>query len=324
MKPLGAILKIVIFSLFFSGPGASAHSPNDTTDSNIRSLGPLVAGSSLIVYGEVVDIQYRNSEPTKEQPHGLPHTFVSYKIQEVLRGKPLDDLLTLRIPGGADGRGGVYSETSSPTFARGQTDVLFVQGGRIEGCQLVDCIEGRYRVHENQVFNGWGVPVVEASKRLVIGGRPRFELNVMEVPRPSFDELLLNPDVEQRIKKVMKRRSLSLDELREVYDQEAPKFSTIKYGFEDKPTSKDVAKGPIAEVMEEFGKPLTPAAFFDAVRNWSEQFGKPGRTVVMANPRKRFKVADPQLGIMNVEKIRSEEVNEEQSKDKQAMEGDKQ
>lgn len=273
------------------------------------------------MYGEVVDIQYRNSEPTKEQPQGLPHTFVTYKVLEVLRGKAPDEMLILRIPGGADGQGGIYMETSTPTFARNQTDVLFIQGGEVQGCPLVACIEGRFRVHNNQVFNAWGVPVVDAKEDLRVGGRPRFELNVMDIPRPSFEALMQRPEARQIIEQESKSTAQSLEALQKRYEQESPEFYTVGYGFESQIVAQDLIKEPEAEPIEKYDSPLSPAAFFESIRNWSDRVGDPKASVVMANPEKRFMIPDPRAVGISVIQTSEAEVSEEERKDEQAKEG---
>ena len=320
MKYLYAIFKIAIVSLFLYNPAVWAHSPNDKTDSNIATLKPLTAEASLIFFGKVAKIQYRNSEPTKEQPYGLPHTFVTYKVDKVLRGKAPKRSITLRIPGGADGQGGIYTDTSAPMFSRGQSDVLFVKGREIDECQLVGCVEGRFRVHQDQVFNAWGVPVVEADKSLRLGGIPRFDLNVMDVPRPDFDRLLQNPAARIHLKKQMQSKLLSMDEMRELYNKEAPEFTTIKFGFETEPVRKDKIKEPEAEPVEKFGKPMKAEDFFEAIRKWSEVVGEPKYQVVIANPRNRFTIPDPKLDALAVEKVHTFKVESEEREDDKTSE----
>lgn len=208
MKLNGLFKIAVILGMVVINSSAWGHSPNDADEGGLQSK---VREASLIMYGQVVDIEYRNSEPTKEQPQGLPHTFVTYQVLEVLRGEVSDKKVILRIPGGADGQGGVYMVSTAPAFALGQTDVLFVKGGEIDDCQLVECVEGRFRIHENQVLNGWGVPVVEARKTLRVGGKPRFDLNVMEIPRPSFKALLERPDMKAYIDRVSRESKTELE-----------------------------------------------------------------------------------------------------------------
>ncbi len=311
MKPTTIFKAAAVLAVCSSAWAVLAHSPNDS-----GALPTKVRQSSLILHGEVVDIQYRNSEPTKEQPQGLPHTFVTYRVINTLRGKPPSEKVTLRIPGGADGQGGIYMETTAPVFARRQTDVLFVRGGEIQDCPLVDCVEGRFRVHNNQVFNGWGVPVVDAKEDLRIGGRARFDLNVMDIPRPPFEALLRRPESQKLL------RSQNIEALKARYEKEAPAFYTVNYGVETAPTRGDKIQEQEATPIEEYGKPLSADAFFDAIRTWSDRVGPPRSQVVNANPSQSFRVADPRLEAMKVEREAPSQLSEEERNDEKAREGD--
>lgn len=296
-----------------ANPTAWAHSANDSGPDSLKTR---VREAALIAYGQVVDIQYRTSVPTRAQPKGVPHTFVTYQIQEVLRGESPATRLTLRIPGGADGQGGAFMETTAPVFALGQTDVLFVKGGAISDCQLVDCVEGRFRVFENQVFNGWGVPVVEAHKALRIGGKPRFDLNIMEMPSPSFKALLTSPEAAATINKISTKTGLSLAELERKYAIEAPKSTIVRVGYQAAPIKKDVTVESNALPAQRFGPPLTLDVFFDAVRMWSNTIGEPTTKVVMADANVKFTVADPKVTAMTAAIPPQPNISEEERLDK--------
>lgn len=315
LKMHGATITLI---LMMATAPAWAHSPHDAGEESLRAK---VRESGLIMYGQVVDIRYRNSEPTQEQPQGVPHTFVTYQVLEVLRGEAPDKQVTLRIPGGADGQGGVYMVSTAPVFARGQTDVLFIKGGEIGDCQLVECVEGRFRVHENQVMNGWGVPVVEAHKRLRIGGIPRFDLNVMEMPRPSFKALLQRPDMREFLERLRMESRLSLKELQARYHREAPMTTTVNVGNQIKAINKDSSEEPEATPMELYGKPLTPEIFFDAIRMWSQQVGDPQASVMLVQANERFTVPDPEVMALGVSQEFLSKISDEERYDIQKMEG---
>ena len=318
MKMNLCLITIAMLVMVTANAPAFAHSPNDAGEDGLQTK---VRQASLIMYGQVVDIQYRNSEPTKEQPQGLPHTFVTYQTLEVLRGEVPDKRVTLRIPGGADGQGGVYMVTTAPVFALGQTDVLFVKGDEIGDCQLVECVEGRFRVHENQVFNGWGVPVVGAHKALRIGGKPRFDLNIMEMPRPSFKALLQRPSMREYVNRMSKESGQSVDELQARYDREAPRVTTVNLGNQAVPIKKDVAEEPEAIPMETYGDPLTPDIFFDAIREWSKHVGDPQSKIVMVNVKERFEIADPEVMPLEARNESLRKISDEERYDVHAKEG---
>lgn len=271
-------------SLFAAG-AVLAHGGVDQDQPNLSALS---SKAPLIFWGDVADISYRNSEPTEEEPNGVPHTFVTYKVRETLRGKVNGGQVTLRFIGGADGRGGVYTETTTPVFARGQSDILFVKGGALDDCPLVECEDGRFRVAENGVHNAWGVPVVEARKNLVIGGRPNLSLLKMELPRPSFDALAARPEMRELIAKQF--ANMPADELRKRYEAEAPKFTYVSYGVSsDHGTPEKGAKSP---PIRKFGPPMGTSDFLGAVKEAIASAPAQG-TVQFADPQAPIRVAPP-------------------------------
>ena len=313
------VIKLMaLLGLFAVIPSTFAHSPSNHTDPVEDSLKGLVSQSDLIIQGQVIDIQYRNSEPTKEQPQGLPHTFVTYQIQDVLRGKPTNKTLTLRIPGGADGQGGIYMDSSAPVFARKQSDVLFIKGGENQDCPLVDCVEGRYRLSNKQVFNGWGVPVVDIRKGIKVGGKPRFDLNVMDVPQPSFEELIQRPEMKQLMERQFKGQSIS--QLKERYEQEAPKFLTVNYGVQRQALNKDDLNSPEAEAIEKYGRPLSSQSFIGAIKEMSQKVGPSRNLVFSAKVDQKFVVADPKVERFQGVKSPQTDISEEERNDQQAQE----
>ena len=269
-----------------------AHGPGDGSDTSLHSM---VERSEAIVYGEVIDIVYRNSAPTENSPNGLPHTFVTYQLNKVLRGRIRGETLTLKIPGGADGQGGVYNVTTAPQFASGQIDVLFIGDEDESGCPLVECVDGRFRVEGQRVYNGWGVPLVDAEKNLVFGGKPRFDLNVMEIPRPAFDEVLHRPEVIR----ILKEKNISTDEelrkLRAEYEREAPSTYHIHLSVADEVINDDYTGEPEAEPIHKYAEPMLIDEFFALILKHLSHIDPPKNEVVSANPKDRFKVADPRL-----------------------------
>ncbi|MBU6318633.1 MAG: hypothetical protein KGS00_03190 [Alphaproteobacteria bacterium] len=281
-------LAALIALLTVSGT-AYGHSPGDNSKDGLKGL---VASSALVISGRVARVVYQTSQPTNEEPQGVPHTFVTYEISEVIRGKLDSKLLTLRFPGGADGRGGVYMDTSSPAFATGQTDILFIRPGGSEDCPLVGCVDGRFRISDKAVFNAWGVPVVEASPRLRVGGKPRFDLNVMEVPRPSFDQLIRRPEIKAQVDRTMP--NMSVEEMRKRYESEAPKSTMVTYGLAPQAQRGADVMGPAASAIETFPPAMTPEAFATAVRKVSAEIPLPqGGQVTSADPTRAFTVKSP-------------------------------
>ena len=253
----------------------------------------LARRAPLIVHGEVVDVVYRNSEPNAEEPRGVPHTFVTYKVRDTLRGQS-DGTVTLRFIGGADGRGGVYMELTTPTFARGQTDILFIKGGAQDDCPLVACVDGRFRVAGDRVYNGWGVPVVEAGKNLVIGGVLKVDLLTMELPRPPFDAIIERPEMKAVLAAELRRTPMA--ELRKRYEQEAPERTIVGYAIDPERGAKE--PGAVGPPIRKFGEAMRLDAFVAAVKAASAEVPASRERPVLADPGARIVVAPPKLAAM--------------------------
>lgn len=288
MKPQLFFRLATACSLFLSSQTLMAHGAADADAGGLREL---MAQSAAVAYGKVVDIQYRNSEPTREEPKGVPHTFVTYEIGKVFRGY-LPDKITLRIPGGADGSGGAYTETTAPTFARGEADVLFIPGGEAGDCQLVNCVEGRFRVIDERIYSGFGVPLVAAEKSLEFGGKPRFEVNTMEMPRPDFDKVIKQPDAARWIE-ANKIDSKGLEDLRKKYEAEAPATYQIAMNVEGYTKADDYSGEAPAEVMKKYREPLITDEFFALIEHFNVELGQPEQKFVMANSKLAFTVKPP-------------------------------
>jgi hypothetical protein len=304
-----------VCSLLLKSPGLMAHSAAETQPGGLRDL---MAQSAAVAYGTVVDIQYRNSKPTREEPNGVPHTFVTYAIKDVFRGD-LPEKFTLRIPGGADGSGGAYSESTAPTFARGESDVLFIAGGEPGDCQLVDCVEGRFRVFEGGMYNGFGVPLVEAEKALRFGGKPHFELNTMELPRPDFDKVIKQPDVVRWLE-ANKIDQTGLAELRKKFEEEAPAYYRLNMQAEGVTENDDYSGEEEAGVIEKYGDPLSTDDFFALLEHFNAELGAPEQKAVAADPTQAFIVKPPVTSVMLEAKVTEPKVSDEELNERKQME----
>lgn len=288
-----ALSMLLSSSLLFSSHSLFAHGAADAEEGGLRDL---VAQSAAVAYGKVVDIEYRNSEPTREEPRGVPHTFVTYEIAKVFRGY-LPSQITLRIPGGADGNGGAYSVTTAPTFARGEADVLFIPGGEAGDCQLVNCVEGRFRVVEDRIYSGFGVPLVAAEKALEFGGKPRFDLNTMELPRPGFDNVIKRVEI-MRWLEANKVDANGLADLRKRYELEAPPFYHIAMRTAGASRADDYSGDLEASVMNLYPAPIITNDFFALIEHFNAELGQPDQKIIFANAKLAFAIQPPVTTVM--------------------------
>lgn len=186
--------KLILFTvlLLFSEP-ALAHLDRDI------DLWEYVSEADFIFKGRVINIAYRNSEgeplldpntggplldpngnPIYEGGTNIPHTFVTYQIEEVYKGRapqtfpggPPDSNVTLRFMGGQSqtNTSDYLMVSNIPLFDVSDRDILFVNGNTEESCPLIDWFAGRFRILrdpndpdgrlEFKIFNELGLEVI--------------------------------------------------------------------------------------------------------------------------------------------------------------------
>jgi hypothetical protein len=170
--------------------------------------------------------------------------------------------------------------------------VLFIPGGEPGNCQLVNCVEGRFRVIDDRIYSGFGVPLVGAEKSLEFGGKPRFDVNTMELPRPAFDKVIKQPDAARWIA-ANQIDSKGLEELRKKYDAEAPALYRIDMNVEGITKADDYSGEAPASVMKVYREPLITNEFFALIEHFNAELGQPEQKVVLANPKLAFTVKPP-------------------------------
>jgi hypothetical protein len=219
-----------------AGAPASAHNPVGAESAG--ELGALAEQSNLVIRGRVAKVEYKLSEPG-EGEGALPFTIVTYQIGDVLRGKPSGETFTMRFVGGSDGMGGFLEVSGVPQFEEGDEDLLFISGSGEQGCPLVLCEWGRFRILQSGVYNAKGSPVrAVRGKNAVARGPAPKEFMTFRYPAPKFDDLMRNPQVQAQLKE----QNISVDEARVRYEQEAPREIEILTEVSQASNAKDTGK----------------------------------------------------------------------------------
>ncbi len=252
-------------------PRLSAHaSVGGDRESNLRTY---VEQSNLVLIGAVADVSYRNARI--EGGGVLPHTIVTYRIRNVLRGKAPGETFVMRFVGGADGQGHFTSVSGVPMFQPGEQDLLFIASNGKNGCALVECEWGRYRIVRNAVYNTHGAPVLSLIKEHALArGIPPEELRTFSYPAPKFDELMKNPEAQRQLK----AQGLSLDQARKRYEAEAPKAIQVQMQFpamtseksdgrgKTDATTASASTGPVTAESTMSRQPISVDAFVAAIK----------------------------------------------------------
>jgi hypothetical protein len=132
-----------ILAALASGTALASSTPLDT------SIQGRVREAELIFQGTVVGVEPRLSDPDAANPHPIPHTFVTYHVDRVLKGAVEGQEITLRFIGGPLDRERYLTVSGGPLFDVGDADVLLVRSNLASECPLVDCGAGRFRMVEN-------------------------------------------------------------------------------------------------------------------------------------------------------------------------------
>jgi len=135
-----------------------------------QALPELVEQSEQIMHGEVVEIAYATSEDLGPDTLSFPHTFVTLRVDDPIKGGQPGDLVTLRFGGGPTDRGSILTASDIPLFGVGDPVVLFVEGNGHRACPLVGCSDGLVRISAGRAYDAHGTELfVDADGTLRAG-----------------------------------------------------------------------------------------------------------------------------------------------------------
>jgi GEVED domain/Domain of unknown function DUF11 len=123
-------------------------------------IGGMLREADLVFEGTVTDIQYRQSRSDDTGAIALPHTFVRFQVNGVLKGQFAGQSLCLRFLGGPAADGRVLTSSHSTLFDLGERSILFVRRNGQAMCPLVGGSEGRFRIVEGKGFTEDGRELV--------------------------------------------------------------------------------------------------------------------------------------------------------------------
>jgi hypothetical protein len=176
---------LILVNLFLLGSALpSAAEPNAKPISSFlaqtseRKL-PLLAevrDADFIFQGVVTNVEYRMSDPSPQGVAQIPHTFVTFKVERLLKGQGNPESITLRFLGGDEGDGKIMTVSHMPLFDVGDRDILLVRRNGKAMCPLASCEKGRFRIIGNQLFTHEGRPLLLNDQgELTYGKAQRLE-----------------------------------------------------------------------------------------------------------------------------------------------------
>lgn len=173
---------------------ATALSTSAFADHSIAPLNEnnLARNAEFVFLGTVADVSYRRAESADGRTPGTPHTFVTYRIDKILKGRASADTVTLRFVGGRGDKSQFLMASNIPLFDIGEQDVMFVRGNAKYACPLVECVRGRVRIIDGMAFNDEGQALEQSpvqAKSYEWGFGPYFELEEVSTHKVSLTEL---------------------------------------------------------------------------------------------------------------------------------------
>jgi hypothetical protein len=137
------------------------------------SLEDSAKATELIFRGVVEKVEYATATVRSKDDEALPHTFVTYRVDEVIKGANPGKSLTLRFTGGRRKDAEFLVVANYPLFDAGDQDVLFVRGNGFRGCPLVGCAQGRFRLIDGKVYGEKGNEALLTEKGVLYPGPQR-------------------------------------------------------------------------------------------------------------------------------------------------------
>jgi hypothetical protein len=143
-----------------------------------------VRQAELIVQGTVVAVETRLSDADAASPYPIPHTFVRYRVERVLKGAVEGGEITLRFTGGPIDRSRFMAPSGVPLFDVGDRDVLLAQGNLEAVCPLVGCASGRFRMVDGFLVSEEGRRLQLSDDGEIVDG-PAMKLDAVNITRMS-------------------------------------------------------------------------------------------------------------------------------------------
>jgi hypothetical protein len=172
----GAIWRpVALLAITVSAASASTQRP--------KTLDSLLVEAELIFSGTVLAIDHRESSIGAAEHVALPHTFVSYRVDHVLRGAAtVGSSITLRYLGGPASSDRILKVSGVPEFEVGDQDLLFVRRNGISPCPLVGWEQGRFRIVRGGVFDEFGREIWLTPNAQLVRGEVAIDVHAPFYP----------------------------------------------------------------------------------------------------------------------------------------------
>lgn len=132
-----------------------------------------IVAADAVFEGTIESIRFVDSQAVGAQ-RGVPHTFVTWRVERVFKGRVRGDRVTLRFFGGMDAARDRLLFTSDGVQPDvGDRDILLVAGNGAAECPIVGCANGRFRLIGESVYDEGGRDLVQIDRQTVRRGTVR-------------------------------------------------------------------------------------------------------------------------------------------------------
>lgn len=132
-----------------------------------------IHAADAVLEGTIESVRFVDAQAEGAQG-GIPHTFVTYRVERVFKGRVRGDRVTLRFFGGMDAARDRLLFTSDGVQPDvGDRDILLVAGNGAAECPIVGCSNGRFRLIGESVYDEGGRDIVQIDRQTVRRGTVR-------------------------------------------------------------------------------------------------------------------------------------------------------
>ena len=133
--------------------------------------------ADLVFEGTVKSVEFRNARvPSGHAP--VPHTFVTWQIHQIFKGRTPGAEITARFLGGMPDPDELLALSRSPRPDVGDRDVVFLARNGSSICPLVGCEDGLFRILDGAVYGERGQALAVRSDGTIHLGATRDDERV--------------------------------------------------------------------------------------------------------------------------------------------------
>lgn len=134
-----------------------------------RKLDDTIRAAEIVFEGTIQSVEFRNARGAGGKP-GIPHTFVTWQIHQIFKGKTQGARITARFLGGMPNPDELLALSHAPRPDVGDRDIVFLRRNGQSICPLVGCDDGRLRIVGGAVYGEGGGALSVRPDGVIVSG----------------------------------------------------------------------------------------------------------------------------------------------------------